>query len=102
MDNQKKQKKIENALVKKALGYEAKEVVEEFVADSDSGQEVLVKKKCTTKHFPPDVSAIKILLSYYDEKTFEELENMTDEQLFEERDKLLAQLQKFEKQKERK
>ncbi|MBR5226547.1 MAG: hypothetical protein IKV69_00570, partial [Clostridia bacterium] len=84
------------------LGYQAKEVVEEFLADNENGTEVLVKKKCTTKHMPPDVTAIKILLSYYDEKTFEELENMTDEELLAEKDKLLLELQKFEKQKEKK
>lgn len=102
MENQKKQKQVEKALLKKALGYQAKEVVEEFLADNEKGTEVLVKKKCTTKHMPPDVTAIKILLSYYDEKTFEELENMTDEELLAEKDKLLLELQKFEKQKEKK
>ena len=102
MENQKKQRQIERALLKKALGYQAKEVVEEFMSDKESGLDVLVKKKCTTKHVPPDVTAIKILLSYYDEKTFEELENMTDEELLEEKDRLLLELQKFEKQKERK
>lgn len=102
MENQKKQKQVEKALLKKALGYQAKEVVEEFLADNENGTEVLVKKKCTTKHMPPDVTAIKILLSYYDEKTFEELENMTDEELLAEKDKLLLELQKFEKQKEKK
>ena len=102
MENQKKQKQVEKALLKKALGYQAKEVVEEFLADNENGTEVLVKKKCTTKHMPPDVTAIKILLSYYDEKTFEELENMTDEELLAEKNKLLLELQKFEKQKEKK
>ena len=102
MENQKKQKQIEKALLKKALGYQAKEVVEEFMSDKESGLDVLVKKKCTTKDVPPDVTAIKILLSYYDEKTFEELENMTDEELLKEKVRLLLELQKFEKQKEKK
>ena len=102
MERDEKQKKVEKALLKKALGYEIKEIVEEFAKDSESGQDLLIKKKCTTKHIPPDVSAIKILLSYYDEKTFEEIENMTDDELFAERDKLLKSLQQFEKQKEKK
>lgn len=101
MEVEEKHKKIEKALLKKALGYDIKEVVEEFAKDKE-GENLLIKKKCTTKHFPPDVSAIKILLSYYDEKTFEELENMTDEELLAEKEKLFIQLQKFEKQKERK
>lgn len=101
MEIEEKVKKLEKALLKKALGYQIKEVIEEFAKDNDSGFDLLVKKKCTTKHFPPDVSAIKILLSYYDEKTFEELENMTDEELLQEKERLLENLQKFEKQKEK-
>lgn len=41
---------IEDALLKKALGYEAKEVVEEYVID-ESGESKLSKKKITKKIF---------------------------------------------------
>ena len=68
--NTKQQKKVEDALIKKAVGYEVEELVEEFSVD-DTQKPTLVKKKRSTKHFPPDISAIKILLSYYGEKTFD-------------------------------
>ena len=95
--NSEKQKQLEDALIKKAVGYEVEEVVEEF-AVNESDLPMLVKKKRSTKHFPPDVSAIKILLTYYGEKTFDELNGLTDEELLQERDKLLLQLQKLEKE----
>ena len=95
--NTKQQKKVEDALIKKAVGYEVEEVVEEFSVD-DNQKPTLVKKKRSTKHFPPDISAIKILLSYYGEKTFDELNGLSDEELFAERDKLLEELQKFKKE----
>lgn len=55
-----KQELIE-ALIKKALGYDATEVVEEYVGNDD-GEVKLSKKKVTTKNVPPDMSALKILL----------------------------------------
>lgn len=83
---------VEQALIKKALGYDAEEITEEYIYDKDTMQSILSKKKVLVKHFPPDVSAIKILLSYYGNKTFDELENLTDDELLTERDKLLEQL----------
>lgn len=86
------EKVVEEALIKKALGYDAEEITEEYVFDKDTMQQILSKKKVLIKHFPPDVSAIKILLSYYGNKTFDELEGLTNEELLVERDKLLEQL----------
>ena len=40
--------KIQKALLKKALGYNCDEVVEEYVVDDD-GNEILTKKKITKK-----------------------------------------------------
>ena len=54
--------KIRKALLKKALGYNADEVIEEYTFD-DEGQIKLSKKKVTKKHFSPDISAVKVLLS---------------------------------------
>ena len=45
--NTKQQKKVEDALIKKAVGYEVEEVVEEFSVD-DTQKPMLVKKKRNT------------------------------------------------------
>lgn len=92
-----KEKQLEEALVKRAVGYEIEEVIEEFSVDENKVQN-LVKKKRSTKHFPPDISAIKILLSYYGEKTFDELNGLSDEELLAERDKLLKEIQELKKE----
>ena len=86
------EKKALKALIKKAVGYDAEEITEEF--SYENGTQLLSKKKVVSKHFPPDVSAIKTLLAYYGDKAFDELENMTDEELIKERDELLLLLSK--------
>ena len=77
-----------DALVKKALGYDATEVVEEYVS-SEEGEIKLTKKKVTKKNVPPDMAALKILLDENDKPISE----MTDEQLKEEKARLLKLLQ---------
>lgn len=78
---------IKKALLKKALGYDADDVVKEYTS-VDGGDVVLAKKKVTTKHYAPDVSAVKLLLDRY-YKTYKEIvEEMSDESLEEERQKL--------------
>ncbi len=80
--------KIKNALLKKALGYDADEVVEEYACDQE-GEMRLTKKKVTKKHYSPDISAVKVLLERY-YKTYEErVQAMSDEQLLEEEQRLL-------------
>ncbi len=71
---------IEDALLKKALGYEAKEVVEEFVAD-EKGNFKMCKKKVTKKHISPDISAAKVLLEHYENVDMGKYDNMTEEEL---------------------
>ena len=72
--------KIKQALLKRALGYNAKETVEEYGVDED-GNSHLVKKKVTQKHYSPDISAVKVLLERY-YKTYEEkVLSMSDEDL---------------------
>ena len=75
---------IESALVKKALGYDATETVEEYAETSD-GEVKLTKKKVTVKNVPPDMSALKYLL----EERQKQVGDMTDEQLKEEKIRLL-------------
>ena len=57
---QSEENKLKTALLKKALGYEAKETIEEYV--SDDGEIRLSKRKVTKKNVPPDITAIKMLL----------------------------------------
>lgn len=78
---------IKSALLKKALGYDADDVVEEYTSKED-GDVVLSKKKVTTKHYAPDVSAVKLLLDRYF-KTYKEIvAEMSDEDLEEEKRRL--------------
>lgn len=79
--------KIRKALLRKALGYNADEVVEEYSFD-DEGELKLSKKKVTKKHFSPDISAVKVLLERY-YKTYEEkVTGMTDGELLLEKKRL--------------
>lgn len=88
---------IKQALLKRAVGYESDEIVEEYVAD-ENGQSVLSKRKITKKYNPPDIAALKFLLeqsSVYDD----EIANMTDQQLLMEKERLLKLLAEKEKKK---
>ncbi|MBE7061225.1 MAG: hypothetical protein E7382_01650 [Clostridiales bacterium] len=78
---------FKEALIKKALGYDATEVVEEYVS-SEEGEVKLTKKKVTKKNVPPDITAIKILLE--DNQT--SIEDMSDEELEREKTRLLKLL----------
>lgn len=49
--------KIKGALLERALGYDADEVVEEY--GFSEGEAVLVKRKVTRKRVPPDIQAAK-------------------------------------------
>ncbi len=83
-------KDLQQALIKKALGYDATEVVEEYVGD---GEEIkLSKKKVTTKNVPPDMSALKFLL----DETQKEVSEMTDQELYDEKVRLLCLLKEIQ------
>ena len=75
---------LESVLIKKALGYDATEVVEEYAGD-EQGEVRLLKKKVTIKNVPPDMTALKILLEG-EQKNVSEL---SDAQLEEEKQRLL-------------
>lgn len=82
--------KIKKALLKKALGYSADEVVEEY--SCDDGKMKLSKKKVTKKHYSPDISAVKVLLERY-YKTYEDkVLAMSDEELLLEQERLKKNL----------
>ncbi len=87
--NKLKKKKVsvgdyQDALIKKALGYDSTEVVEEYVSNEE-GEIKLTKKKVTIKNVPPDITALKILLTSDDKNSV----TMTDEELEEEISRLI-------------
>lgn len=82
---------IDDALEKKAFGFDAKETVEEYAKDQD-GEITLTKKKVTVKFVPPDVTALKMLM----DRTVS-VSDMTDEDLEREKQRLLDMLKKSEK-----
>ena len=77
--------KIREAIMKVALGYSVGEVTEEY--DARDGELKLVKRKETHKDIPPDLKAVKLLLG--DGTDYSAL---TDEQLEEEKNRLLQKL----------
>lgn len=80
------QSDFKKALVKKALGYDVTETVEEYSGGEDGVK--LVKKKVTKKNVPPDITAIKMLLEEGDTP----VSQMSDQQLEEEKQRLLKLL----------
>lgn len=75
---------ILSAVIKRACGYEAQEVVEEFAVVDGSLE--LVKRRVTVKDVPPDMTAAKML---FDGDGMSEL---SDDQLEAEKIRLLKQL----------
>lgn len=88
--------KIKKALIKKALGYNANETVEEYVVDEE-GNKKLSKKKVTKKHFSPDISAVKVLLERYFQTFEDKVSSMSDDQLKSEKLRLKKLLKGEEK-----
>lgn len=85
-------------LLKRAKGYRYNEVQEEYSVKED-GEIALTKRKVVKKYCPPDSAALKAYMDMCAEK--EDYSDYTDEQLKEEKNRLLKQLLKEEKQKER-
>ena len=88
-----KKSDLEQALIKKALGYDTQEVVEEYVGDEE-GKVKLTKKKVTIKNVAPDMTALKLLL----EESQKQVADMTDAELHEEKVRLLKLLNDIEKE----
>lgn len=84
---------FKKALIKKALGYDATEVVEEYVS-SEEGEVKLTKKKVTKKNVPPDITALKLLM----ENEVKIVSQMSEEELLAERDRLLEILKQTTEQ----
>ena len=88
MKNLKNKKELKKALLNKALGFTTQEVVEEYGYTGDDF--VLQKRKTSTKSYPPDLSALQILLE--GGKEIDEIEKMTDEELKQEKERLIKLL----------
>ena len=89
MKKTKRAKEAEEALRKKALGYRATEVVEEYGV-SENGAVELTKRRVTEKDVPPDLAALKTYLEY--NSTPSEFSGMSINELLAEREKLLSEL----------
>lgn len=89
---------IKEALLKKAIGFESDEIIEEYVTD-ENGYAVLSKRKITKKYNPPDIAALKFLLEE-DGHFDDEISKMSDEDLLKERDRLLQLLREKERENE--
>lgn len=87
--------KLRKALLKKALGYNADEVVEEYTFD-DEGALKLSKKKVTSKHYGPDISAVKVLLERFYKSYEDKISAFDDEELEEEGLRLIKALKESE------
>ena len=84
------EEQLEKALLKVALGFQVAEVTEEF-AQVD-GELKLTKRRKTKKDIPPDLKAMQMLLT---EQNFE-YANMSDEELLQEKQRLILQLKSEE------
>ena len=85
-------------LFRKAKGYSKKEKTAEYLID-EQGNRKLVKEKVQIKHYPPDNTALKSYLDFFGGKS--KYEDMSDEELEEERLKLINELAETEKKEER-
>ena len=80
---------IKDLLIKRAMGFEVEEVVEEY-SETD-GKLVLNKKKITKKYIPPDSIALKYLLSQSEEDD-NAIDNLSYDELISLKDDLLKQI----------
>ena len=92
MERDKIYDKIQKALLKRALGYDSSETVEEYAKDGEDM--TIVRKKVTKKNVPPDITALKLII----DKDSEPIENLTDEELEKEKLRLLKMLSDYEKE----
>jgi len=82
-------KKLLQSLYRKAVGYTVTEKTTEYSPEGE-----VVKRKVTSKHYPPDITALKAYLDYLSEG--ENYESMSDEELQSEKIRLLKELEETE------
>lgn len=76
-----------DALYKKAIGYTTDEETVEY-----SGEGEVIKRKVSTKHHPPDISALKT----YVDLTEDKLQRMSEAELEREKVRLLYELKEVD------
>lgn len=89
--------KLKEVLIKKALGIESKDEAIEYVVDSESGEFKPVKKRVTKKSKEPDIAALKTLIELTQKENENEFDSLSDEQLENERIKILKEMREMEK-----
>jgi len=85
-----KKDELEKPLLKKAKGFSENEITEEY--EEAEGHLKLKKRKVSTKYFPPDISAAKLLLVINEEL---ELKNLSEEELVDMRKGLMEELKQL-------
>ena len=76
-------------------GLTTKEIVSEYALDEETGKMKMVKQKINEKFLPPNVDLLKIIYPHLmASKT--DYDNLTDEELEEEKQRLLNQLKENE------
>ncbi len=95
MEREKIYKKIQKALLKRALGYDSSETIEEYAMNGEDM--TMIKKKITTKNVPPDISAVKVLLENFSQNEAVDFSQLSDAQLECEKQRLLALLKEKSK-----
>lgn len=83
--------KLNETILKKAMGYSVEESVMEYGMCDDELK--LIKKKVSKKYYPPDLSAINLLIN--DNKN-NDLKKLTDAELEEEKNRILKLLKELE------
>lgn len=90
MNSKKEKKEIEKALISKALGCTTKEVIEEYGLQGDDF--VLQKRKTSLKSYPPDLSALQMLLGNGGDD--EKYSSLSEDELEKEKERLIKLLEK--------
>ena len=82
---------IKKTLIKKAKGFVLEEISEEYAKEEGKAL-TLLKRKVITKEVAPDINAIKVLieLNEFDKSAYK---TMTDEELTQEKNRLLKLLE---------
>ncbi|MGN0960716.1 MAG: hypothetical protein ACI4PF_00785 [Christensenellales bacterium] len=91
MKEKKEKKEIEKALLSKALGCTTQEIIEEYGL---SGEEfILQKRKTSTKSYPPDLSALQLLLDSKEISINTKYASLSNEELEKEKIRLIKLLE---------
>ena len=81
---------LREALIKRAVGFVSEEQIDEYAMDNLTCKMKLVKRKIVKKEVPPDVMAARMLVEVFNKDS---LESMSDEELEDEKYRLLKLLE---------